>query len=237
MKKQRLLVADDEADLVAELKPLLERSGFEITIAGDGEQALKLIEQVEPDLVILDVMMPRLDGREVLRRLRGADNWIPVILLTQVGTPLERALSLQEGADDYINKPFDPFELVARIQAVLRRTQRGNLPLSSHMQLVCDDLAVDRRSREAWFAGEPLALTARAFSVLEYLMLHGGQIVLRDQLLDEVWGWSYIVDSRAVDVRVAELRKALNDDAAEPTYIETVVGQGYRFLRRVEGKP
>jgi DNA-binding response OmpR family regulator len=236
MKERKLLVVDDEVDLLAELAPLLERSGFEVITAGDGAQALEIIERAEPDLIILDVMLPRIDGREVLRRLREGDNWTPVILLTQVGTPLERALSLQEGADDYINKPFDPFELVARIQAVLRRVQRGSLPLANCRRLLCGKLVLDRQSRQARLAGEPLLLTARAFGVLEYLMLHAGQTVLRERLLDEVWGWGCIVDSRAVDVRIAEIRKALHDDAGEPTYIDTVVGQGYRYLKQVEGK-
>jgi DNA-binding response OmpR family regulator len=236
MKKHKLLIVDDEVDLLAELKPLLERAGFEVVTASDGEQALECVAQTEPDLIVLDVVMPRLDGREVLRQLRHAENWTPVILLTQVGTPTERAMSLQEGADDYINKPFDPFELVARIQAVLRRIERGSLPLASFQKLACEDLIVDRQSRQAWLADAPLTLTARAFGVLEYLMLHSGEVISRDRLLDEVWGWSYAVESRAVDIRVAEVRKAFQDDPSEPTFIETVVGQGYRFLRKVEGK-
>lgn len=236
MTRQRLLIVDDEADLLAELKPLLQRSGYDVTTATDGEAALTAIEQVKPDLVILDVLMPRLDGREVLRRLRQSDNWTPVILLTQVGTPAERALSLQEGADDYVNKPFDPMELIARIQAVLRRTQRGALPLASFGHLESETLRLDRQSRQAWLAEAPLNLTARAFGVLEFLMLHPGEIVSRDRLLDEVWGWSYAVESRAVDIRIAEVRKALNDDPNHPYFIETVVGQGYRFLRQVKGQ-
>jgi DNA-binding response OmpR family regulator len=181
-------------------------------------------------------MMPHVDGREVLRRLRHADNWTPVILLTQVGTPVERALSLQEGADDYINKPFDPFELIARIQAVLRRTHRGQLPISSFRWLVSGDLRLDRQTRQAWLGDESLGLTARALGVLEYLMLHPGEVVARERLLDEVWGWSYAVESRAVDIRIAELRKALGDDPDAPRFVETVVGQGYRFLGAVDGK-
>jgi DNA-binding response OmpR family regulator len=181
-------------------------------------------------------MMPRMDGRTVLRQLRQTNDWTPVILLTQVGTPGERAMSLQEGADDYINKPFDPFELVARIQAVLRRVRQGSLPLSSFPTLISGSLFIDRQSRRAQLNDEPLTLTARAFGVLEYLMLHAREAVPREQLLDEVWGWSYAVESRAVDIRIAELRKALSDDANAPTYIETVVGSGYRFLQSVEGK-
>jgi DNA-binding response OmpR family regulator len=235
MKKAKLLIVDDEVDLLAELEPLLERSGYEVCKATDGQQALELIDQEQPDLVILDVMMPHLDGREVVRQLRQHDNWIPVILLTKVGTPSERAMSLQEGADDYINKPFDPMELIARVQAVLRRTQRGIISLASSRILVSGELKLDRQTRQAWLGSKVLNLTARAFGVLEYLMLESLDVISRERLLDEVWGWAYPAQTRAVDIRIAELRKALGDDPGKPRYIETVVGHGYRFLGEVEG--
>ena len=135
MGQNKIMIVDDEVDLLAELKPLMERSGFQVISATNGEQAIELAAKEKPDLIILDMLMPRLDGRNVLRRLREAGNWTPVILLTKVNTPTERILSLQEGADDYLNKPFDPLELVARVQAILRRTQRGSLPISSFRHL------------------------------------------------------------------------------------------------------
>jgi DNA-binding response OmpR family regulator len=231
-----LLIADDEADLLAELKPLLERSGFAVVSAGDGQQALEHIARDKPDLVILDVMMPRINGREVLRRLRLQNDWTPVILLTHVGTPAERAMSLQEGADDYLNKPFEPMELIARVQAVLRRAKgHTQQPLSSHRRLVSGELRLDRQTRQATFKAQPLTLTARGFSVLEYLMLHPGDIIPRERLLDEVWGWANAVETRAADIRIAELRKALDEDPAHPNYIQTVIGEGYCFLGEVEG--
>jgi DNA-binding response OmpR family regulator len=236
MPRPHILIADDEVDLVAELKPLLERSGYDVTTAIDGRQTLERAGQLHPDLIILDVLMPYVDGREVLRRLRQAGDWTPIILLTQVGTPVERAMSLQEGADDYINKPFDPFELLARVQAVLRRTRQGQLPISSYRWLIAGELRVDRQTRQAWRSDALLNLTARALGVLEYLMMHPGEVVPRERLLDEVWGWSYTVETRAVDIRIAELRRALGDDADQPEFVETVVGQGYRFLVAVEGK-
>jgi len=235
MSKTTLLLVDDEADLLAELAPFLERSGFIVKTASDGEHALRQVESLRPNLIILDVLMPRLDGRAVLRRLRQADDWTPVILLTQVGTPAERAMSLQEGADDYLNKPFDPMELVARVQAVLRRAQLGNAPIASSRHLRSSDLLLDRMGRQATLSDKPLTLTARAFGVLEHLMLHAGEIVPRDRLLDEVWGWTHAVETRAVDIRIAELRKALEDDASRPRYIETVIGAGYRFIGEVKG--
>ncbi len=235
MSKPTLLVVDDESDLLAELKPLLERSGYAVETAADGIQALEATRRMQPDLIILDVLMSQMDGREVLRRLRRADNWTPVILLTQIGTPAERAMTLQEGADDYLNKPFNPMELVARIQAVLRRTQRGNLPLSSFRHLKSRELTIDRQTRQASSGTKPLTLTARAFGVLEHMMLHPGEIVSRERLLDEVWGWEHAVETRAVDIRIAEIRKVLNDDAGQPGFIETVIGTGYRFIHEVTG--
>ena len=233
----KLLIADDEADLLAELKPLLERSGFEVVTASDGQSVLELAPREKPDLIILDVMMPQLNGREVLRRLRLRNDWTPVILLTQVGTPAERAMSLQEGADDYLNKPFEPLELVARVQAILRRAKgHAQQPLTSFRRLVSGDLTLDRQTRQATFGAQALNLTARAVGVLEFLMLHPGEIISRERLLDEVWGWANAVETRAVDIRIVELRKVLNDDAAQPRYIQTVIGEGYTFLGEVEGR-
>lgn len=236
MSKIQILVVDDEPDLLAELAPLLERTGYSVATAGDGQQAFTLVDQLHPDLIVLDVLMPRMDGREVLRHLRQSGNWTPVILLTRVGSPTERALSLQEGADDYLNKPFEPLELIARIQAVLRRIERGSQPLTSYRKLACGDLVIDRQTRQAHIGERDLGLSARAFGVLEYLALHSQEVISRDRLLDQVWGWSYPVGTRTVDTRINELRRALDDDPDHPRYIETVIGTGYRFLGKVEGR-
>jgi DNA-binding response OmpR family regulator len=236
MGRTKLMIVDDEVDLLAEIRPLMERSGYQVVSATNGEEALALIPVECPDLIVLDMLMPKLDGRDVLRRLRGSGNWTPVILLTKVNTAAERVLSLQEGADDYLNKPFDPLELIARVQAILRRTQRGSLPLSSFRRLVCGALALDRQTRQVRLAGQPVNLTSRAVGVLEFLMRHPGEVVPRERLLDEVWGWSTAIETRAVDIRIAEIRKALNEDPERPRYIETVIGQGYRFLGSVQGE-
>lgn len=230
-----ILLVDDEPAITGNLAPFLERSGFNVATAPNGEAALEEIESQDPDLVVTDVLMPVMDGRELLRTLRAADNWIPVILLTQVGEAFERAMALEEGADDYINKPFEPHELVARIRAVLRRAKPGKPPLSVAWQLSCDELRFDRRSRRTYLGGEELNLTPKATGLLEYLMTHPDELVTRERLLDVVWGWDYPVGSRAVDTRIAELRRALDEDAAHPRYIETIPGQGYRFAADVEG--
>jgi DNA-binding response OmpR family regulator len=234
-KKIKLMIVDDEVDLLAELQPLMERSGYDVVSATNGAQALELIPHEQPDLIILDMLMPKLDGRDVLRRLREGDCWMPVILLTQVNTAAERVLSLQEGADDYLNKPFDPLELVARVQAVLRRTQRGSGSLAGSRRLVGGPIVLDRQTRLVALEGRTLNLTARSVGVLEYLMLNPYDVVSRERLLEEVWGWTSSIETRAVDIRIAEIRKALEDDSDKPRFIETVVGRGYRFLSNVQG--
>lgn len=232
--KPKILLVDDETAITANLAPFLERAGFQVATAGDGQAALERVSAFAPDLLVMDVLMPLLDGRETLRRLRQAGNWTPIILLTQVGEASERAMALEEGADDYLNKPFDPHELVARIRAVLRRARPGRPPLASAWRLVCGELSLDRRAHRAWLGQDELTLTPKAVTLLEYLMTHPDELVTRDRLLDVVWGWDYPVGSRAVDTRVAELRRLLGDDPADPRFIETIPGQGYRFLGRVE---
>jgi len=230
----RVLLVDDEEAITSNLAPLLERAGYDVQVASDGHEALEAADTFEPHLIVMDVLMPRLDGREALRRLRRAGNQTPVILLTQVGSAAERAMALDEGADDYLNKPFEPYELVARIRAVLRRTVQGRAPLAAAGRLRSGSLVVDRRSHRAYLAGREITLTARALALLEFLMLHPDELLTRDRLLDAVWGWDDPTATRAVDARIAELRRALGDDADCPRFIETVIGEGYRFVADVE---
>jgi DNA-binding response OmpR family regulator len=232
-KKPRVLLVDDENAITDNLSPFLERAGFEVRVAEDGEAALSRMADYPPDLLVLDVLMPRLDGREVLRRMRSAGNWTPVILLTQVGESSERAMALEEGADDYLNKPYDPHELAARIRAVLRRARPGQPPLAAAGRLACGELVFDRRALRAWLAGQELTLTPKALTLLDYLLTHPDELLSRERLLDVVWGWDYPVGTRAVDTRVAELRRALKDDPDNPTFIDTAPGHGYRFVGEV----
>jgi DNA-binding response OmpR family regulator len=233
-KKSKVLLVDDETAITDNLAPFLERAGFSVSIASDGVKALNQVKDYDPDLIVLDVLMPRVDGREVLRRLRSAGNWIPIILLTQVGEASERAMALEEGADDYLNKPFDPHELVARIRAVIRRARPGRPPLAAAERLTCGELILDRRARRAFLGSGEITLTPKAITLLEYMMTHPDELVTRERLLDVVWGWDYPVGTRAVDTRIAELRRTLGDDPTEPVFIETVPGQGYRFVGTVE---
>jgi DNA-binding response OmpR family regulator len=233
-RRPRLLLGDDERAITDQLAPLLERSGFEVRVVHDGGAALSAVETGEPDVVVLDVLMPGMDGREVLRRLRDRGWWSPVVLLTQVGESAERAMALDEGADDYLNKPFDPYELVARIRAVLRRARRGLPPLASAHRLRSGPLHLDRVSRRAWLGDRELTITPKASLLLEFLMTHPDELLSRERLLEALWGWDFPASTRAVDNRVAELRRALRDEAVAPRWIETVPGQGYRFVAVVE---
>jgi DNA-binding response OmpR family regulator len=235
--KPSILLVDDETAITDNLAPFLMRSGFEVMVASNGEEALQKVATGHPDLLVLDVLMPKLDGREVLRQLRQGGDWTPILLLTQIGEAGERAMALEEGADDYLNKPFDPHELVARIKAVLRRARPGQPPLSAATRLACGSLILDRVSHRVLLDETELTLTPKAVALLEYMLTHPDELVSRERLLDVVWGWDYPVGTRAVDTRVAELRRALDDDPGQPRYIETIPGQGYRFVGKVETLP
>ena len=232
--KPKLLLVDDETAITDRLAPFLARAGFEVRVAADGEAALEEAAAFAPDLIVLDVLMPRLDGRAVLRQLRGAGDWTPIILLTQVGESAERAMALMEGADDYINKPFDPNELAARIKTVLRRASPGQPPLTVAERLRSDNLVLDRTKRRAHLDGVEIILSPKAMSLLEYMITHPDELLSRERLLDAVWGWDYPIGTRTVDTRIAELRRILGDAPSDPRYVETIPGQGYRFIGKVD---
>jgi len=233
-KKTCVLLVDDEPAIIQNLAPFLERAGFMVVTGNNGIEALQRIVSDRPDLVVMDVLMPKMDGREAVRELRQAGNWIPIILLTQVGEASERAMALEEGADDYLNKPFDPHELVARIRAVLRRAKPGQPPITMAWKIASGNLTLDRRARRAYLDDKEIILTPKAFLLLEYLITHPEELVTRDRLLDVVWGWDYPVGTRAVDTRIAELRRVLKEDPTNPRFIETIPGQGYRFIGKLE---
>jgi DNA-binding response OmpR family regulator len=229
----KILLVDDDEAISDNLSAFLSRSGFDVDTAANGQQAIEKISHSPPDIVIMDVLMPVMDGRQALRQLRHAENWIPVILLTQIGESTERAMALEEGADDYLNKPFDPHELIARIRAVLRRAKRGRPPPSAAWKLSAGDLSIDRRSKRVSLSTKQINLTPKAFALLEYLMTHPEEVISRERLLDAVWGWDYPIGTRAVDTRIAELRGAIGDDASQPIYIETLPGTGYQFIHEI----
>jgi DNA-binding response OmpR family regulator len=230
-----ILLVDDEAAITDNLAPLLQRSGFEVVVAHDGDAALSHLRAATPDLVVLDVLLPGMDGRAVLRQVRQERSQVPIILLTQVGEAAARAMALVEGADDYLNKPFDPFELVARIRAVLRRGRSTGRPASGgSSRLRSGAVVLDRTSQRVFRDGREVVLTPRAVVLLAYLMTHPDEVLTRERLLESVWGWSFHTGTRSVDSRVAELRRVLEEDSGNPELITTVPGVGYRFTADVE---
>ena len=229
-----VLLVDDEAPIRRSLGPYLERSGYRVLLASDGAEALDLLASYQVDIIVSDVLMPRMDGRELVRRVRAGGAWTPIILLTQVNASYERVSALDDGADDYLSKPFDPAELASRIRAVLRRTRGMAQPLTSASRLVAGELVLERISRQVTLAGREVTLTPKATVLLDYLMSHPGELHTRDDLLASLWGIDFATSTRAVDYRVREIRRALGDDAANPTYIETVPSVGYRFRAGVQ---
>jgi DNA-binding response OmpR family regulator len=205
----------------------LEHAGYDVTVAGTGEQALHLAGAAEPDLVVLDLMLPGIDGFEVCRRLRQRSE-VPVVMLTARGEEDDRIAGLQLGADDYVAKPFSPRELVLRVTSVLRRTSTE--PASGHDELVDGDLVIDVTARRARLYGAPLALTTREFDLLEFLVTHSGTAFTRAELLSRVWGWDF-GDQSTVTVHVRRLREKVEHDPARPDRIATVWGVGYRYDR------
>ena len=234
LENPRILLVDDERAITDYLAPLLERTGFTVNVAYDGQTALCKVANQSFDLIILDILLPGIDGREVCRQFRAIGNWTPVIMLTCVNETVDKVLSLEEGADDYLCKPFDPYELIARIRAVLRRKHSPpSIPLDQSDCLQAGDLVLNRRTKRVEVNGQVVDLTPKAMAVLEFLMLHPDQVFSRDQLMDAVWGWSQVVASRAVDMRIVELRHVLGEKANQSKYIETVVSFGYRFIMPV----
>lgn len=229
----RILLVDDDAAITDALAAFLDRSGFDVRVAEDGRIGLLEVARDVPDLVVCDVLMPHVDGREFVRQIRARQLWLPIILLTQVGESWERSAALDEGADDYLNKPFDPHELISRIRAVLRRTAQGAGSLRAAARLQAGTLTLDRTARRVWRGADEVSLTPKAFMLLEYLMLHPQEVHSRERLLSTLWGFEFATSSRAVDHRIAELRRALGDNHAETRLIETAQSMGYQFAARV----
>jgi DNA-binding response OmpR family regulator len=222
----RVLVVDDDPTVSDVLRRYLQRDGMDVRLAGDGPGALAEFAAYRPDLVVLDLMLPGIDGIEVCRRMR-ADRDVAVIMLTALGEEADRVLGLSTGADDYVTKPFSPRELALRVRSVLRRSYRPE-PSDEPTALVDGGLAVDTAARIATLDGSPLSLTVREFDLLAYLMRHPGTAFRRAELLEAVWGWTF-GDHATVTVHVRRLREKVEPDPTDPTRIMTVWGIGYRY--------
>jgi len=219
-----ILLVDDEPSIVSLAKMYLEREGFRVESAGDGLLALETVERLRPALVVLDIMLPGADGFEVCRRLRGAGNQVPIIMLTARDEDIDKILGLELGADDYLTKPFNPRELVARVKAILRRIDRPAAPDAAPLRIA--DLTIDPARREVSLNGFPVSLRTQEFDLLLTLAGQPGRVFTREQLLEKAWGFDFYGQTRTVDVHIVQLRKRLAGSAVK---IETVTGVGYKL--------
>jgi len=225
-KAEKILVVDDEATIREVIRRYLERDGFEVMEAADGDAALDVVEEVEPDLVVLDLMLPGLDGLSLTRRLREYSA-VPVIMLTAKGAVEDRIEGLELGADDYVVKPFDPKELASRVRAVLRRS-KDDAPLPGQL-LELGGINLDPNARTVSVRHEPVSMTAKEFDLLWFFMRHPRQVFSRAQVLDHVWGYDFYGDPSTVTVHIRRLREKIERDPSRPDLLQTVWGVGYKF--------
>jgi two-component system alkaline phosphatase synthesis response regulator PhoP len=223
----RILIVDDEPDMLLGLKDNFEFEGYQVLTAGDGTAGLELARAEKPDLVVLDLMLPRLSGLEVCKTLRGEGFDKPIVMVTARGQEIDKVVGLELGADDYVTKPFSIRELLARVRAVLRRAEGRRQRLQSYRFA---DLEFDFETYKALRKGQPLEMSPREFELLRYLIERKGETVSRDQLLEDVWGYESYPSTRTVDTHIAKLRAKIGDSGSEPKYILTIHGMGYKFI-------
>lgn len=223
-----ILVVDDEPNIREVVGLYLRREGYTVVAAADGEEALRLHRQHQPDLVVLDLMLPRLSGLEVCRRIQ-AERRVPLIMLTAKSEEEDRIIGLGVGADDYVVKPFSPRELTARVAAVLRRVGEAAVARPPAQVLDFGELRIDPNTREVVVRGAPVTLTVREFDLLCYLATHPNRVFTRDQLMDLVWGYAFAADTSTVTVHMRRLREKIEHDPSHPRYLLTVWGVGYRW--------
>jgi two-component system alkaline phosphatase synthesis response regulator PhoP len=222
----RILIVDDEPEMLRGLEDNLQFEGYQTVTAGDGRKGLALALSEAPDLILLDVMMPGMSGWDLCREIRQRGLDVPVIMLTARGEEVDRVLGLELGADDYVTKPFSLRELMARIRAVLRRPG----PRQKFEEFAFGTVRVHLRARQAFKGGHEVRLTRKEFDLLRYLVEHPGEVITRDRLLDEVWGYERFPTTRTVDTHILRLRQKFEDDPERPAHILTAHGQGYRFV-------
>ena len=224
----KILAIEDDPAILRGLADNLRFEGYDVVTAGDGETGYNLQREHKPDLILLDLMLPRMSGFELCRKLRGEGVQTPILMLTARSEEADRVLGLDLGADDYLTKPFSVRELMARVRALLRRSQQPREDLPDELRF--GDVTVDFRSYEARREGAPVEMTRKEFAILRYLASRSGEVVSRDDLLNEVWGYESYPSSRTVDNHMAGLRAKLERSASEPEHIKTVHGVGYKFL-------
>ena len=225
---KKVLVVDDERLIVKGIKFSLVQDDMEVDCAYDGEEALEMAKKTEYDIVLLDVMLPKMDGFEVCQRIREFSN-MPIIMLTAKGDDMDKILGLEYGADDYITKPFNILEVKARIKAIIRRTAKQEKKADTAGRIQAGDMTIERDNRRVYIEGREINLTAKEFDVLELLATHPNQVYSREKLLTMVWGVDYPGDARTVDVHIRRLREKVETNSSEPKYVHTKWGVGYYF--------
>jgi len=233
MSGETILIVDDEPTIVEVVQLYLQREGFKVLTAADGATALSTVRGQQLDLVVLDLMLPGMSGLDVTREIRSGGA-LPIIMLTARGDETDRVVGLELGADDYVTKPFSPRELVARVKAVLRRTQPVTQPADREVASVIaiSGLRLDAAARSVTLDGQTISLTAREFDLLLFLMRNPGQVFTREQLLDNVWGYTFASDMSTVTVHIRRLREKIERDPTKPVFLQTVWGVGYKFERQ-----
>jgi len=223
-----VLVVEDETSYVEALRSGLGREGFAVKVARDGSEALSLFDAVRPDLVLLDLMLPKIGGLEVCRQIRAKSS-VPIIMVTAKDAEIDTVVGLEVGADDYVTKPYRIRELVARMRAVLRRASSAGGDGDSEDVITVGDVSLDPERHEVTVRGEPVKMPLREFEVLELLMANAGRVVTRETLIDRVWGSDYVGDTKTLDVHIKRLRAKVEQDPSRPIHITTIRGLGYRF--------
>jgi len=225
---KRVLVVDDEKLIVKGIRFSLEQDGMDVDCAYDGEEALKMAQDNEYDIILLDIMLPKMNGFEVCQHIRDFSN-VPIVMLTAKGDDMDKILGLEYGADDYITKPFNILEVKARIKAIMRRTAAKEKKQEDGKILISGDLKLDLESRRVYIAGKEINLTAKEFDLLELLLMNPNKVYSRENLLNIVWGYEYPGDVRTVDVHIRRLREKVETNPSEPKYVHTKWGVGYYF--------
>ncbi|MFD1707633.1 response regulator transcription factor [Siminovitchia sediminis] len=233
---EKILVVEDEPSIATLLKYNLEKSGFRVSTASDGQKGLEMAMEDRPDLMILDLMLPGMDGMDICKTLRQEKVDIPILMLTARDDEFDKVLGLELGADDYLTKPFSPREVVARVRAILRRTKSSaeqSVPVDQHAEpkLELGRLVIYPERYEALLDGEKIELTPKEFELLLYLANNEGKVLSRTQLLDAIWNYDFVGDSRIVDVHISNLREKIEEDTRRPLYIKTIRGFGYKMER------
>ncbi len=230
---KKVLVVDDEHSILTLLQYNLEQSGYTVHTAMDGEEAIQKAEELEPDMIVLDLMLPKMDGIEVCKHLRQRQIQVPILMLTAKDDELDKILGLELGADDYMTKPFSPREVIARIKAILRRSTAQisfqEITKREDESIVINDLTIHPEKYETYFNGNKLELTPKEFELLLFLAKNKGRVHTRDQLLSSVWNYDFAGDTRIVDVHISHLREKIEKDTRKPNYIKTIRGLGYKL--------